>query len=172
MKLNKKTDLLTTKLKEILISKSDSPEYIKAIENLSPNQIIDWHSINCGFDGITELDSIVIRGDILIERALRSLASAIAINPIPPEMSAASVKNFIRLMEPHNQDYLKAVKALNMARNIIAHEVHSEYENHILDILKIIGLTPSDNIDVDLKACIIVILASISNRREDLLASK
>ncbi|TRZ60591.1 hypothetical protein DZA28_11830 [Pseudomonas alloputida] len=75
-------------------------------------------------------------------------------------------------MEPHNQDYLKAVKALNVARNIIAHEVHSEYDNHILDILKIIGLTPSDNIDVDLKACIIVILASIANRREDLLASK
>ena len=171
MKTKNKPGVLTEKLKEILISKSNNPEYIKAIEKLNPSQILDLHSINHGFEDITEFDSIVIRGDILIERALRSLAGVIARNPIPPEMSAAGIKNLIRLMEPQDQDYIKSMKNLNIARNKVAHEVHSDYSDNILEIMKIIGLSPSSDAAVDLKACIIVIIASIANRREYLLES-
>jgi len=172
MKSKNKSGMLTNKIKELIISKSSNSEYIKFIEKLNPNQILDWHSINHGFEDITELDSIVIRGDILIERALRSLAGAIAKNPIPTEMSAAGIKNFIRLMEPLDQDYIKAMKILNIVRNKIAHEAHSDYSNNILEIMKIIGLSPSSNAALDLKASIIVIIASIANRREDLLESQ
>lgn len=172
MSTKSKSELQIEEIKKFIISKSNNPEYIRGIENLSPDQLRDWHSINYGFSGISELDSIVIRGDILIERATRSLAGAIAENPIPERMSAAGVKNFICLMEPLNQDYIKAMKILNKVRNTIAHEIHDDYTPRIHEILKIIGLTPSENISFDLQACIIVILANIANRREHLLANK
>lgn len=172
MSSKSKSELQTEEIKSFIISKSNNPEFIRGIENLSPDQLRDWHSINYGFEGISELDSIVIRGDILIERAIRSLAGAIANNPIPTSMSAAGIKSFINLMEPLNQDYIKSMKILNKVRNAIAHEIHDDYVPHIHEILKIIGLTPSENLAFDLQACIIVILANISNRREHLLANK
>ncbi|NWL08984.1 hypothetical protein [Pseudomonas hunanensis] len=172
MNSKSKLEIQTEKIKKIIISKSNNPEYIRGIENLTPDQIRDWHSINYGFEGISELDSIVIRGDILIERAIRSLAGAIAKNPIPSDMTAAGIKRFIDLMEPLDQDYIKAMKILNKARNTIAHEVHEDYVPRIHEILKIVGLTPSENLAFDLQACIIVIIATISNRREHLLSKK
>ena len=155
-----------------MIANSTNPEYTQAIDRLTPDQLMDLYTINYGFDNITELDSIVIRGDVLVERALRSLAGAIANNPIPDDMSAAAIKSFIRLMEPPEQAHLAAVKSLNIARNSIAHEMHSNYNEHLSHIYEVCGLTPTGDHALDLKASILVILAHIFNRREHLLSLK
>lgn len=158
--------------KKIIIENITNPQYVKSLDRLTPDQLMDLYTINYGFDNITELDSIVIRGDVLVERAIRSLAAAIANNPIPEDMSAAAIKSFIRLMEPPEQIYLAAVKSLNIARNLIAHEMHSNYSEHLSHIYEICELIPTGDDALDLKASIIVILAHIFNRREHLLSLK
>lgn len=170
MRKNNKFD--ADQAKKIIIANSSNPQYLQAIDRLTPDQLMDLYAINYGFDNITELDSIVIRGDILVERALRSLAGAIANNPIPEDMSAAAIKSFIRLMEPPKQAHLAAIKSLNVARNSIAHEMHSNYNEQLSRIYEACELTPTGDDALDLKASIIVILAHIFNRREHLLSLK
>lgn len=158
-------------LKNFLLKNADNKteEFVTSINNLSEDTHMDLHALNYGFDGISEMDSLVIRADILIERSLRQLAAAIAENPIPEDMGFAAIKSFIRLMEPLDQPYINAVKELGKARNIIAHEINGDYTKHIDALIK--HIAPGVDLETNtfgFQAATTVLIATISNRRGDI----
>jgi hypothetical protein len=166
MATKKKAPLKGEALRQYILNNAGNKteEFVTSINRLSDESLQDLHSFNHGFSGISEMDSIVIRADILVERSLRSLAATIANNPIPDSLSMSAIKGFLRLMEPADQPYLTAIKELNAARNIIAHEMHGDYLDHIAKLIKSLGLElePSTK---GLQAAVIILIAFISNRR-------
>lgn len=173
---SKKNDSLKgEKLKKLLLDRAGNKteEFVSSINNFSEDLHMDLHAVNYGFGDISEMDALVIRADILIERSMRQLAAAIAENPIPEGMSAAAIKSFIRLMEPMDQPYIAAVNELNTARNVIAHQIDGEYMVHIKNLIKIIA--PGFGLEINefgLKAAVIIIISTISNRRSEIKHKK
>lgn len=140
--------------------------FIQLVQKLPLDSVADLHSMNFGFSNISDTDFIVIRADIIVERSLRSLASAVAYNPLPQNMSLGAVKGFLRLMEPIDLPYLKAVSALSEARNIIAHEIHGDYSSAINKFFKALDITPQEGSRF-IQAGVIVLISAIANRRSD-----
>lgn len=144
-----------------------SPEsYISSLDQLSDEQITDLHSLNFGFTDISDMDYLVIRADILIERSFMSLAAVIANNPIPSGMSAGAVRNFVSLMVPPASPFLLAARALSSARNIIAHQMHANYSGEISKIYSALNIEERESIS-SFKAAVILIICDIANTRDE-----
>jgi hypothetical protein len=175
MASKKNESLRGESLKKLLLDRADNKaeEFANSINKLSEDLHMDLHAVSYGFEDISEMDSLVIRADILIERSLRQLAAAIAENPIPEHMNAAAIKVFIRLMEPLNQPYIAAINELNSARNIIAHQIDGDYTAHVKNLIRIVA--PGFGLEINefgLKAAVIITISAISNRRSDIKYKK
>lgn len=146
---------------------SGSLETFEELIHCMPEEILaDLFYMNFGFAEISDLDFKVIRADIMVERAMRGLASAIALNPIPDTMNAGAVRNFVRLMTPLDLDFIKASKHLGDARNNIAHQLHGDYTKDLQAMYKALDVPCSGDFK-DFHAVIAILLSAISNRRED-----
>ncbi|HGQ7401819.1 hypothetical protein [Pseudomonas aeruginosa] len=170
---SKKSHLDAGLLRQKLIESSSNPDYVDILKGLSDDYLMDWHSLSLGFTGMSDMDSVIVRADILVERALRGLVKVVARNPLPNSTNIGQIKFFLRLMEPRDQVYVRAMSELNKARNIIAHEIYGDYKGNIKAMIKLLDLSDIAEPDAfGVKLATIVLISAISNRRGDLIQER
>lgn len=148
----------------------EDPEALEGLKRglsaLPDKMVTDLFYMAHGFSDITDLDFMVIRADILVDRAMRDLAETIAFKPIPAQMGSGAVRNFVNLMTHEDLPLLKAAKHLSDARNIIAHKLHGNYDTHLQQFYTALGVHQTEDPDF-FNAAVIIMLTMISNERDD-----
>lgn len=150
--------------------KEETPEALENLERalnaISDTMATDLFYMVHGFSDINDLDFMIIRADILVDRAMRDLAETIAYKTIPEGMSSGAVRNFVNLMTSQDLPLLRAAKHLSDARNIIAHKLHGNYDNHLKSFYKALEIFQAPDSE-NFNAAVIIMLTMISNERDD-----
>lgn len=152
-------------------SQGDHLDLEKTLERLKESDIAFLYYMNFGFSDITELDSMIIRSDILVERSMRNLAEAIAVRPLPDHMSAGSLRSFVTLMTNDGAEFLEAAKWLSKARNKVAHELHEDYTIELEGFYRSIGTNWTADC-LNFHAAVVVLLCMIANETTDWIERK
>lgn len=133
-------------------------------ETFSPlpdKMIADFYYMNFGFSDITDLDFKIVRADVLVERAMRSLGGAIAYQPIPDSMGAGPLRNFVKLMTNGDRDFIQAAHHLSKARNKVAHSLHEDYSKDLDAFYTAMDIVPAAEY-ANFQLAMVSVLASIS----------